>query len=242
MRVVILGATAGIGRDISDQLASDGHQLFLVASDSRDVDATISNLRLRFETQIDGMALDIADLDPTGLCCAVKDTLGSIDALFILTGVTDSSDFSTMSDVALQRLFLVNCLGPARAINTLLPLFALGAKLVVASSIAAVRPRGTNAVYGAAKRALEHYVLGLRHALSSKSISVCCYRLGYIRTAMTFGQRLLFPAATSTRTAKAMIQGLSNREGLVYYPSWWSVICWGLGLIPWPVYRRLRLK
>ena len=74
--------------------------------------------------------------------------------------------------------------------------------IVLAGSVASIRPRGGNTVYGAAKTALEHYGMAIRHAFADGLGSVSCYRLGYISTAMTFGQKLPLPAAAPEQVAE----------------------------------------
>ena len=52
--------------------------------------------------------------------------------------------------------------------------------IVLFSSIAAVAPRQRNAVYSAAKAALETYGRAIRHHLADTEVRVQVYALGYV--------------------------------------------------------------
>ena len=44
MTTTIVGASSGLGRALAAELASRGHELLLVSSDSRDLDAIVADL------------------------------------------------------------------------------------------------------------------------------------------------------------------------------------------------------
>ena len=165
--------------------------------------------------------------------------LGQIDSLFVIAGFADPDDRGSLSDSALNFVVQANFLGPARILNALRPLCGPQSHIVLAGSVAAIRPRAGNAVYGAAKRALESYGMAIRHAFAGQIGSVCCYRLGYIKTAMTFGQKLPLPAATPEQVADMMVRRL-GRSGIVYYPGFWLFVAVILQMMPWFIYRKLK--
>jgi short-subunit dehydrogenase len=241
MKIVIIGASAGLGRAIATRLASPNNSLALVASDIRDLTPLASDLSLRSGGDIRAISADIALADPLCLATQIRDLIGEVDALFMIAGTVDSCDYGEFDDERLTRLVQVNLLGPIRLLNALLPAMTLGSHIVVASSIAAIRPRGRNGVYGSAKRAVEHYALSLGLACRNRSISVVCYRLGYIRTNLNFGQKFLLPAASPEAIACAMIKGLGRHEGLVYLPWWWRLVALVLTSIPFSLYKRIKL-
>ena len=239
MKAVIIGATAGVGRALATQLASQKAELVLIARDARDLDAIAADFGLRFGATIRVLAADIAEPDVEKLQGFVRKSLDEIDALFVIAGITDPADRGTLPDRAMMLVASANFIGPARAVNALLPLCGPRSHIVLAGSVASIRPRGGNTVYGAAKTALEHYGMAIRHAFAKRLGSVCCYRLGYIRTAMTFGQKLPLPAAAPEQVADVMIRHL-GRSGVVYYPAWWRVVAFCLRRVPWFIFKRLR--
>jgi short-subunit dehydrogenase len=238
MKAVIIGASAGVGRELARVLAARGHELALVARDLRDLEAIAADLRLRHDVSVHIFADDVAHPDCDNLRDFVQTNLRNIGALFMIAGMVDPLDHGQMDDDDLEAVACTNFLGPARVINCLLPFCGPDTHIVVASTIATIRPRGRNVVYGAAKAGLEHYCMALRHAYSLGLHSVCCYRLGYIRTSMTFGQELMLPAASPERVAAMMVDRL-GLSGVCYFPRWWALIGTALQLLPWEVFRRL---
>ena len=239
MRALIIGASAGLGRAIADRLACPGNSLFLIASDARDLDATARDLELRTGCTAHVLTLDIATADPEAVKHHIRDKLGAIDVLLVIAGVVDQDDFGEIDDARLRRLVDVNFVGPIRLINALIGVMAPGGHLVAAGTVGAIRPRARNGIYGASKLALEHYVLGRAQAHPETLGTVACYRLGYMRTAMTFGQRLLLPATVPQEAARVIVEGIGRRQGLLYFPRWWRLIAVMLRLVPFRIYRRL---
>ncbi len=239
MRAVIIGATAGVGRSLAERLARQTADLVLIGRDARDLEVVADDLRLRSGAKIYPVLLDVAGMQSPQLCEAIAASVGVIDALFVIAGVTDPDDRGLLSETALDRITQVNFVGPAKLINALLPLCGPACHIVIAGSVAAIRPRGVNFVYGASKAALEFYAMGLRHAFGSRLDSVACYRLGYISTAMTFGQQLPFPATSPEAVADVMVKNL-GRSGVFYFPGWWSLLAMLLVRLPWSLYKNLR--
>jgi decaprenylphospho-beta-D-erythro-pentofuranosid-2-ulose 2-reductase len=207
----------------------------------RDLDPLAKDLFLRTGCNIKVIAADLTSVDPGLLSLQIGKVGGRIDVLFIIAGTVDLQDVGEMDDLVMLRLVQVNFLSPIRIINALAPWMNEGAHLVVASSVAAIRSRSVNIVYGSAKRAFEHYVLGLALASRNRLGSVACYRLGYVRTNLNFGRKLPLPASSAEEVARAMVQGLGRRDGLIYFPAWWRLLAVILGCIPFGIYKRLKL-
>jgi hypothetical protein len=130
-----------------------------------------------------------------------------------------------------QRLTAVNFTGPATLLTLLLPhLRDRAANVVVAGSVAAVRPRPRNLVYGAAKRALQFFCEGLRYRAAANCY-LQFYLLGYIDTAMMAEQSAVVPKADPRRIAK-IILGNFGRDGLFFLPWWWRGIALLFRLAP----------
>jgi short-subunit dehydrogenase len=238
MRALIIGGSAGLGRAIASRLAQPENSLLLLARDARDLDATARDLELRTGCTVGVLALDIATADPEEVKTQVRNKLGAIDVLLVIAGVVDPDDFGEIEDAHLRRLIDVNFVAPIRLINALIGIIQPGGHLVLAGTIGAIRPRARNGIYGASKLGLEHYVLGRAQAHPEVFATVACYRLGYMRTAMTFGQRLRLPPTTPERAARVIVEGIGSRQGLIYLPSWWRLVAVILRLIPFRLYRR----
>jgi short-subunit dehydrogenase len=241
MKSLVVGASAGLGRAIAEQLARDGHMLFLVASDDRDLAAIAADLMIRYRISVHYAAVDLTKFDPANLRKSVIAAMGAPDCLFYIAGQSDKADRGAIDDGLLQRLITVNYVAPVRLINSFLPELMRNAhgNIVGAGSVAVARARRNNAVYGSAKRGLEFYFATLRHLLAATPCRVQFYRLGYLETGMTFGQKLMFPALAPRRAAVAIVRGLGSDIPARYLPRWWLLIITIILLLPWPIYKKL---
>jgi len=112
-------------------------------------------------------------------------------------------------------------------------------RLVVLSSVAGVRVRRANFVYGAAKRGLDAHVLGLAEAVRESGVVVQVIRPGFVRTRMTVG---LAPAPLATkpeRVAEAVTAALGGSRPVVWVPSTLRWLFAVLSVLPGPIWRRL---
>lgn len=242
MKSVVIGASAGLGRALAGRLAAAGHDLFLVASDERDLGAVAADLRLRFGRQVFTEVLDLLHPDPQALRASVLERLKGIDNLFYIAGQS-VMDKGPRDDAEVERLIAVNFTSGVRLVNAFLADLARATdgNLVGAGSCASARGRRLNSIYGAAKSGLDSYFSSMRHYLVGTSCKVQFYRLGYLTTHMTFGQKLALPALDPDAAASAMVANLGRDLGAVYLPKWWLPVMMIIRLLPWPIFKRLNI-
>jgi decaprenylphospho-beta-D-erythro-pentofuranosid-2-ulose 2-reductase len=112
--------------------------------------------------------------------------------------------------------------------------------IVVLSSVAAVRPRQANLVYGAAKAALDAFGRGLADALHGSGVRVLLVRPGFVTGRMTAGMRPAPLATTPGAVGQAVASALTHRDRAVWVPRSLAFLAVALRLIPRPLWRRLR--
>lgn len=241
MKSIVVGASAGLGRALAEVLARRGHDLVLVASDSRDLSPLASDLAIRFGIEVFPCAARLGT-DTQRVSEFVLAAHTDFDNLFLIAGQSSLADAGSVPDELCSSLAAANFNGPIELLNALLPAIRQQeANLVVAGTVASIRARKRNSIYASAKAGLEFYAEALRHSLADTSATVCCYRLGYLATSMTFGQRLPFPALQPAAAAESIIGHLGRRTGIRYLPGWWGLIALVMKLIPWPVFKRLNI-
>jgi short-subunit dehydrogenase len=241
--VVIIGASAGLGRALSAQLAKEGHDLILVARDARDLKALCAHLSLMHGVSVRMVSVDAGDDQAlaTALQAEFEQTR-NIDALFAPIGVSNPDDDMTLDITATRSLLGMNFLSVVTAIQTTLPYLknSQTARIVGFGSIATIRGRGRNIAYSAAKRALTSYFESLRHALSDDPVTVQFYQLGYIQTQQFYGQTTLLPAMTANHAAAKILRDGNRDFGQRFLPRFWWPIALIMRILPWSIFRRLK--
>jgi decaprenylphospho-beta-D-erythro-pentofuranosid-2-ulose 2-reductase len=240
----VVGASAGVGRALSEELARQGYDLVLGARHGDDLDALAADLQIRHAVELTPRPIDLCG-PPDAVARYVDECfagLGEVDAVLVTAGAVDEADDGTAPPSLTTALVQTNFLGVVTLVGAFVERFEQqgSGTIVLFSSIAAAAPRGRNVVYGAAKAALEHYGRSLQHRLAGGPVRVQIYALGYVDTAMATGRRLLLPPADPQRIARAVVAGLHRDRRLTYLPRYWRAITFGLRRLPWPIYRRLR--
>ncbi|MCV7299117.1 SDR family NAD(P)-dependent oxidoreductase [Mycobacterium barrassiae] len=112
-------------------------------------------------------------------------------------------------------------------------------RIVVFSSVAGVRVRRANYVYGSAKAGLDGFCSGLADALHGSGVHLMLVRPGFVIGRMTEG---MTPAPFSTTpdvVAAATVRALSRGRRTVWVPSVLRPLFWGMRLLPQFVWRRM---
>lgn len=242
MTAVVVGASSGLGRALATELARNGRDLLLVASDARDLEALAADLNLRHGVGVRALALDLArEPDPGARIAAALDGLPELSALLLPIGFSRSDDDLSLDAAAIGQLLAINLHAPLAITHALLPrLLETRGVVVLFGSIAAVRGRGRNVVYATAKRGLDSLYESLCQRYRPAELRVQAYRLGFLATNLTHGMRLPMPAADPAAIAKAVVARLARGSSRRYLPARFALIALIVRLLPWPLYRRMR--
>ncbi len=112
-------------------------------------------------------------------------------------------------------------------------------RIVVFSSVAGVRVRRANYVYGSAKAGLDGFASGLADALHGSGVSLLLVRPGFVVGRMTEGMSPAPLSSTPDRVADATVRALRRGRGGVWVPAVLRPVLVGMRLLPRPIWRRL---
>src|SRR5215469_14860254 len=112
--------------------------------------------------------------------------------------------------------------------------------IVTLSSVAAVRPRRANFVYGAAKAGLDAFGRGLADALHGSGVRVLVIRPGFVVGRMTAGLPRAPLSSTPAQVGAAVAAAIDKPSGIVWVPSAIRLLAVVLRVLPRPVWRQLR--
>lgn len=238
-----MGATAGVGRALCEALAARGDALLLVATDLRDLEAQASHLRLTHGAEVEIVAADASCPDELlDKVTTAAHRFGDIQGMLFPIGVSKGGDDGALSLDDARALVNANLVTIMAVVGQFLPamLAANRGTIVGFGSIAAIRGRGANVVYAAAKRGLASYFESLRHIAAPSQVRVQFYQLGYVETQQTFGRRLLFQPAKPAEVAAVVVRNLDRDVGMLHLPRCWRLIAWLISALPWAIYKRMR--
>ncbi len=111
--------------------------------------------------------------------------------------------------------------------------------LIVLSSVAGLRARRSNFVYGSTKAGLDVFAQGLSDSLVGTGARVLVVRPGFVRTRMTEGLAEAPLAVTPEQVAQDTIKGLRKGSHTVYSPAAIGAVMAGLRTVPRPLFRKL---
>ncbi len=111
--------------------------------------------------------------------------------------------------------------------------------LVVFSSVAGVRVRRANYVYGSAKAGLDGFANGLADALHGTGVQLLIARPGFVIGRMTEGMAPAPLSSTPEQVAAATARALAKGRRSVWIPWALRPMFFTLRLLPQPVWRRM---
>jgi decaprenylphospho-beta-D-erythro-pentofuranosid-2-ulose 2-reductase len=111
--------------------------------------------------------------------------------------------------------------------------------LMAMSSVAGVRVRPSNFVYGSSKAGMDAFFQGLRYSLEGSGARVVVVRPGFVATRMTAGRKPAPFATTADDVADCVVRGLETGEDLVWAPPVLRWVMAAVRLLPRTVFRRL---
>lgn len=187
MRVILTGASRGIGRAIAGRLARPGWSLALCASaPSAELDAISAECR-QSGACVEPLVGDLADPEVASrLVDAAARKLGGLDALVSNAGVVAPAILADLAPEAWDRVFSINVRSPWLLAKAAYPFLknSKGAFLAVAS-MSGVEPYPGTGAYSPSKAALIMLVRVLAQEWAADGIRVNAISPGLFHTAMT---------------------------------------------------------
>lgn len=244
-RILITGASAGLGQEMARTWAAQGRDLALCARRLGELERLRDELVRRTPgLTVSVHPLDVLDHDAVEatLDDAVE-ALGGLDLVVVNAGVAASGSLGLDAAAGNRATAQTNFVGALHQAEAAVRVFrAAGAgHLVFISSMSALRGMGgPMTVYGATKAGVSALAEGLRSDLWDTPIAVSAIHPGYVDTAMV-GEfdRPLFTAALGPAT-RAIVAAVERERPKAYVPAWpWAALAWPMRLLPQGVYRRI---
>jgi decaprenylphospho-beta-D-erythro-pentofuranosid-2-ulose 2-reductase len=243
MRVLLLGGTSEIGLAILSALdLGPDAEIILAGRDLPRMEVAGKTLPCRRVTAVPYDATDVAGHQAfTDSVCA-----DGVPGLVIAAAGVLIPQPSVEADVSLAAAMIeTNLTGQ---VTTLLALgshmkAAGSGTIVVLSSVAAVRPRKFNFVYGAAKAGLDAFARGYADSLHGSGVRVLLVRPGFVIGRMTAGMTAAPLATTPEKVGVAVASALRGfapgPDRVIWVPARLAGLAAAMRLVPRAIWRRL---
>ena len=239
---VLTGACGGLGQALARELIGQGTAVALVGLHR----STLQALAALAPERCAVYTPDVAD--STAMQAMAADWIahaGNPDLVIANAGVAGGYDTAEADDLAvLRRMLEINLLGAATTFQPFVKAMRAQRRgaLVGVASIAGWRGMPGNGAYCASKGGLIRYLESLRAELRGESIVVSTVSPGYLRTALTAGNRFAMPGLMEPdAAARALLAGVAQGHTHIVLPARIGWLARLLNLLPDALHDRLLL-
>jgi short-subunit dehydrogenase len=243
--VLVLGGRSEIGLAVATRLAP-GRAVVLAARRSDDLDEQERTLRQAGAADVDRVEFDADDLDAhlavfEPVFARAAERHGPIATVVVAFGVLGEQQRAERDAEHAVRIVHTDYVAQISALTHLANLLrAQGhGTLVVFSSVAGVRVRRANYVYGSAKAGLDGFASGLADALHGSGVRLVLVRPGFVVGRMTEGMTPAPFSSTPDQVADATVAALRRGRGEVWVPGVLRPVFAVLRLLPRWLWRRM---
>ena len=221
-RVLVSGATGGIGRAIAEELAGRGCSLVLSSRRQEE----LSELAKSLPGGDQRHSVVAADLAEPGAAEKLIEDAGDIDALVANAALPASGKLDDFSSEEVQRAIRVNFESPILMARALAPKLVEKGEghLVFISSLSGKVGSPRAALYGATKFGLRGFAFGLREDMHPHGVGVSIVSPGFVRGAGMWADAEVDPppmigTTTPAKVAAAVARAIErNRSEITVAP------------------------
>jgi len=228
-RIILTGASEGIGRALALAFAAQKARIVLAARDASRLESLARECRAS-GGEAHAVPTDVANAhDCEWLIAESVRALGGVDVLVNNAGITMWSRFDALKDLEVfERLLEVNYLAPVRLTSLALPHLKASRGLMVAvASLAGLTGVPERTAYAGSKHALIGFCDSLRIELAGSGVDVCVVAPDFVVTETH--KRAMGPDGeplgespmqqsrimTAAECAARIVRGIDRRERLV---------------------------
>lgn len=232
MRILITGATSGIGRQLALDYHRDNHQVWALGRNQKALD----------DLSAEGLQAVRIDLEDRDMARGWFTAMTPIDLAILNAGSCEYVDLPQFDSELVSRVMRTNVESMAVSIEGVLPLLRQGERphLVAVGSSAAYLPLSRAEAYGASKAAIEYMIRTLRIDLYREKIDVSLVCPGFVKTPLTDRNEFSMPFRLSVEEASDRIRrGIEKRRLEIHFPKRFTFILKALSLIPEALWIRI---
>jgi len=239
---LILGAASDMAIAIAEKFASAGYNIQLAARNVTRLEPLQSDLAIKYTSRVsihefDALAFDthesfFEDLEPKP------------DVTICVFGLLGENEKAVEDWTQASKIIHTNYTGAVSVLNIVARYYASVNEGVIVgiSSVAGIRGRQSNYLYGSAKAGFTAYLSGLRNSLYRKGVHVVTVQPGFVYTKMT--ENIALPkmlTAKPEEVADAVYGAVKNKKNVVFVKWFWRYIMLIIKNIPEFMFKKLKL-
>ncbi|MCS7108983.1 MAG: SDR family NAD(P)-dependent oxidoreductase [Sulfolobales archaeon] len=225
MKIVITGASSGIGRALSENILKYKEKAKVVGV-GRNSEA-LRELKSVYGERFEYVIADLTDMsDVYRVVNSVVDFLGTVDVLVNNAGFGVYKELLNHSDEDIYNLLKVNFIAPIILSRELVKYMNRGSVIVNVLTAGIYVLMRKLPIYGASKFGLHYVTNVMRHELKDKGIKVISVFPGIINTEFhkRAGINYIRGGASADSVAKAIIKAIERGGKEVYVPGYLRIL------------------
>jgi len=235
-KVIIIGATSGIGNELAKILVYKGYKVGITGRRKAELDKLKKSDLSNYEIS----SFDCTTENNSEKLSELTDRIGGLDLLILSSG---TGDLNEKLDFEIEdKTNKLNVCAFTEIVDWAFNYFEEQKKghLVAISSIAGIRGSRIAPAYNASKAYQINYLEGLRQkaAKSKNTIYVTDIRPGFVDTDMAKGEGQ-FWVANKEKAARQIFGIIKKKKGIGYVTKRWWIIAKILRLIPNGLYKKM---
>jgi short-subunit dehydrogenase len=237
-KILITGASSGLGAGMARRFAAKGRDLALCARRADRLD----ELKVELTARYPGITVAVAELDVNDhdqvpkVFAALSEELGGVDRIIVNAGIGKGAPLGSGKLWANKATVETNLVAALVQIETAIEMFKKsgGGHLVLVSSVAGVKgPPGVKAAYAASKAGLTSLGESLRAEYHNGPIKVTTLQPGYIESEMTAKAESTMLMVDTDTGVQAMVEAIEREPGRATVPWWpWEPLMLLIKLLP----------
>ena len=231
MRILITGASSGIGEELARAYAKTDNELILLARR----ETRLKNLADELLPHVKSAEIVVVDVTQFDTLQEKIKRIGAVDMVILNAGISigHSGEITPFKDF--KNLYDVNLLANHAILEILLPHFKAqkSGKIVFISSLASLISMPSSKAYSSSKRALNAYAEGIRYKYKKDGIKVINILPGFIKSELTDKNSFHMPFLLSTKDgAKKIYKAIEKEKRFYAFPLRFYLIISFLNLLP----------
>ena len=231
----IIGASSGIGKQLSIDLAKAGVKVAVSARSQ----GKLAELHAQSDLLVP-FPVDIGDIEAISQTSTqISAQLGPLDLVVICSAVWHPMGAKDFDAVKAKQSFDINVGGVHNVLNAVMPPFMERGQghIAIVASVAGYRGLPQAAAYGSTKAALISLAESLYPDLACYGVAMSIVNPGFVETPMTEKNDFPMPfIMTSEEASKRIIAGLRKRKFEIAFPWRFVLFLKFARILPYPVY------